>query len=89
MEHVNLLGCARLSLTELLKEWGEKPFRAQQLLRWIHQNQITDFEQMTDLAKSFRKALYERAMIKIPPVQLEKKASDGTIKWLVGVDASN
>ncbi|PZU05496.1 MAG: 23S rRNA (adenine(2503)-C(2))-methyltransferase RlmN [Francisella sp.] len=89
MERINLLGYAQLPLIELLKEWGEKPFRAQQLLHWIHQNQITDFEQMTDLAKSFRKLLYERGMVKIPPVQLEKKASDGTIKWLLGVDASN
>ena len=51
---LNLLGYAPEQLTELVAQWGGKPFRARQLQRWMHQRGVDDFEQMTDLARSFR-----------------------------------
>ena len=64
---------------------GEKPFRATQLFRWIHQRGESDFSAMTDLAKSLRDKLAVSAHI-AAPVPLSQHASvDGTIKWLFDV----
>lgn len=86
---VNLLDFDAEGLRAWCASIGEKPFRATQLTRWIHRRQESDFDKMTDLAKSFREKLKRLAVIK-PPVPLtEKKSSDGTRKWLFDVGGGN
>ncbi|NBR98381.1 MAG: 23S rRNA (adenine(2503)-C(2))-methyltransferase RlmN [Betaproteobacteria bacterium] len=68
---------------------GEKPFRARQLLRWIHQRGASDFGVMTDIAKVFRDRLAAEHLIAGPDVVSDSTASDGTRKWLLRVDAAN
>lgn len=80
---INLLDYSRTQLETLMVEWGEKSFRSQQLIKWIHQLGCTDFEQMTNLSKSFRQKLKEIAYIKLPEVIWDKASNDGTHKWLL------
>jgi len=61
---------------------GEKPFRARQLLQWIHQRGVVDFEEMTDLSKALRQRLAEDAVVALPEVQSRHDSGDGTVKWL-------
>jgi len=68
---------------------GEKPFRAKQLQRWIHQFGAHDFDAMTDLAKSLRDKLKTRAMIAAPAVISDHVSADGTRKWLLDVGQGN
>ncbi|MEZ5741359.1 MAG: 23S rRNA (adenine(2503)-C(2))-methyltransferase RlmN [Burkholderiaceae bacterium] len=64
---------------------GAKPFRARQLMRWLYQRGVTDFAQMTDLAKAFRQTLADRAEVALLPVASDNTAADGTRKWLFDV----
>jgi len=86
---INLLNYNQTQLAEYFKSIGEKPFRAQQLTRWIHHFGVHDFAQMTDIAKSLRDKLVQEAEITLPTVQLEKISNDGTRKWLIGADVAN
>ncbi|HFE37982.1 MAG TPA: 23S rRNA (adenine(2503)-C(2))-methyltransferase RlmN [Gammaproteobacteria bacterium] len=61
---------------------GEKAFRATQLLKWIYQHGVIDFEQMTDLSKSLRSKLQAIAEIKLPDIVVDQVSTDGTRKWL-------
>ncbi len=88
-EFVNLLDFDAEGLREWCASIGEKPFRATQLTRWIHRRQVSDFDQMTDLAKSFREKLRKLAVIEPPVPIAEKKSSDGTRKWLFDVGGGN
>ncbi|PZP36425.1 MAG: 23S rRNA (adenine(2503)-C(2))-methyltransferase RlmN [Roseateles depolymerans] len=89
MEAVNLLGFDLQGLAAYCEQLGEKRFRATQLFRWIHQKGASDFDQMSDLAKSLRDKLRHRAVITGLPVISEHVSSDGTIKWLFDVGAGN
>ena len=89
MEAVNLLGFDLQGLAAYCEQLGEKRFRATQLFRWIHQKGAADFDQMSDLAKSLRDNLRDRAVIRGLPVISEHVSSDGTIKWLFDVGAGN
>jgi len=82
---LNLLQFDRAGLAAYCEQHGEKPFRATQLFRWIHQRGEADFEAMSDLARSFRAKLVGQATIAGLPVASEQVASDGTIKWLFDV----
>ena len=64
----NLLDLDPAQLTAYCAELGEKPFRAKQLQRWIHQFGASDFDAMTDLAKSLREKLKTRAFVQAPAV---------------------
>ena len=68
---------------------GEKRFRATQLFRWIHQRGVSDFDQMTDLAKSLREKLKGCAHVAALPVASEHASADGTVKWLFDVGGGN
>jgi 23S rRNA (adenine2503-C2)-methyltransferase len=85
MTTVNLLGLDRTGLTAFCASLGEKPFRATQLFRWIHQKGASDFAQMSDLAASLRGKLPAVAVIEALPVLSEQISVDGTIKWLFDV----
>ena len=85
----NLLDLDPAQLVAYCGELGEKPFRAKQLQRWIHQFGVSDFEQMTDLAKSLRTKLAGRAVVVAPPVISDSTSLDGTRKWLLDVGRGN
>ncbi len=85
----NLLDLDPAQLLAYCAELGEKPFRAKQLQRWIHQFGASDFDAMTDLAKSLRDKLRTRATIAAPAVISDHTSSDGTRKWLVDVGQGN
>jgi 23S rRNA (adenine2503-C2)-methyltransferase len=88
-ERVNLLGLTRSQLESLVVEMGEKPFRARQLMKWMYKRAVGSFDDMTDLAKSFRQRLALSAEIRVPTVILRQHSSDGTRKWLLNVDRGN
>ena len=77
---INLLDFDRKGLQAFFVGLGEKPFRATQLLKWIYQEGITDFDQMTNLSKSLRNYLTEHCQISVPEIVAEQLASDGTCK---------
>ncbi|MBX7201354.1 MAG: 23S rRNA (adenine(2503)-C(2))-methyltransferase RlmN [Rhodospirillaceae bacterium] len=86
---VNLLDFDQTRLAAWFQEIGEKPFRAKQVLRWLHQHGADDFERMTDLTKGLRDTLPALAEIR-PPVLLREQASeDGTRKFLLEVGPGN
>ena len=86
---VNLLGLDHAALSQFFVEMGEKPYRAIQLLKWIHFNGVTDFNQMTDLSKALRVRLTDIAEVRLPTVLYEKAAEDGTYKWLLSLSDGN
>ncbi|CAG2152063.1 23S rRNA (adenine(2503)-C(2))-methyltransferase RlmN [Cupriavidus plantarum] len=86
---VNLLDLDADALTAYCGELGEKPFRARQLQRWIHQFGASRFDTMSDLAKSLREKLATRAEIRAPSIIADNVSTDGTRKWLVDVGAGN
>ncbi len=86
---VNLLDFDRDALIAHCERLGEKPFRAVQLFRWIHQRGTADFAQMTDLARSLREQLPQQALVAAPPLLSETAAADGTTKWLFDVGGGN
>ncbi len=88
-QRINLLGVESSGLAKQVGAWGNKPFRAKQLLRWVHQRGISDFDQMTDLAKGFRHTLTEHCTLETPSVITQKVSSDGTRKWLFDVGNNN
>jgi 23S rRNA (adenine2503-C2)-methyltransferase len=79
---INLLGQTEADLVGFFAGLAEKPFRARQLLQWIHQRNALHFEEMTDLSKSLRADLDRLATIRPPAVISEQISSDGTVKWL-------
>jgi 23S rRNA (adenine2503-C2)-methyltransferase len=85
----NLLDLDHAGLKAYCERLGEKPFRATQLFRWIHQRGVADFEQMTDLARSLRAKLAGVAEVRPLAVVTEQASKDGTRKWLFDVGAGN
>lgn len=81
-DKINLLGLSQDSLEKFLGDRSEKPFRARQLLQWIYQRGVDDFDAMTDLSKSLRSRLREDAVILPPKVQARHDSKDGCVKWL-------
>lgn len=89
MSAVNLLDFDLEGLAAFCEQLGEKRFRAVQLFRWIHQKGATDFDQMSDLAKSLRGKLQGVATLERLKVISEHVSADGTIKWLFDVGGGN
>ena len=89
MARTNLLGLDLKGLETFFVEIGEKPFRARQLLQWIHQYRIVDFAEMTNLSKVLRQKLTESAEIKPPEVLHEHVSKDGTRKWIIRLSCGN
>ncbi|MBX9895951.1 MULTISPECIES: 23S rRNA (adenine(2503)-C(2))-methyltransferase RlmN [unclassified Nitrosomonas] len=86
---INLLDYDSQALADFFIKIGEKPFRAKQLLRWIHQFGVVDFAVMSDLAKGLREKLSTTAVIELPQIIADHVAEDGTRKWLLSVGANN
>ena len=85
----NLLDFDLDGLAAFCERLGEKRFRATQLFRWIHQRGASDFDQMSDLAKSLREKLKHNAHVTALPVVTEHASADGTVKWLFDVGDGN
>ena len=88
-ERLNLLDFGQSQLEALLETWGERRFRARQLMTWIYRRGVADFEQMTDIGKGLRARLAARAEVRPPVVKLEQQAADGTRKWLLTLGCGN
>ena len=86
---VNLLDYDLPRLTAFAEEIGEKPFRARQLMRWVHHFGEADFHAMTDLTKPLREKLAQAAAVQAPALLSDATAADGTRKWLLSVGAGN
>jgi 23S rRNA (adenine2503-C2)-methyltransferase len=89
MARANLLDFDRQGMRDFFAGLGEKPYRADQVMKWIYHRLESDFGAMTDLGKSLREKLPEVAMVAPPKALLDKASSDGTRKWLLGMDAGN
>ena len=82
---INLMDLTRQQMREFFKELDEKPFRADQLVKWIYHFGEDNFDNMTNINKKLREKLKAVAEIKAPEVAVEQRSSDGTIKWAMQV----
>jgi 23S rRNA (adenine2503-C2)-methyltransferase len=89
MNRVNLLDLDAAGLTAWFAQNGEKPFRARQLLHWLHQHGEADFARMTDIAKALRDRLATTATVSPPSIVSDKLSDDGTRKFLFDVGGGN
>ena len=88
-EKTNLLNLDRLAMQEFFVGVGEKPFRATQVIQWIHQYGVDDFDAMTNLGKDLRARLRDMAEIQAPEIIQDQTAADGTRKWLLRLNGGN
>ena len=86
---VNVLEFEKHGFAQFCAEMGEKPFRARQLMRWIHQYGVDNFDAMTDISKPLRERLSIAAEVRAPRVVRATTAADGTRKWLLDVGTGN
>lgn len=86
---INLLGLDKKAMQEFFINLGEKPYRADQVLKWIHFNGAQDFNALTNISKNLRLKLAEIAEITVPQILYEKAATDGTYKWLLRLHDGN
>jgi 23S rRNA (adenine2503-C2)-methyltransferase len=82
----NLLGLTLRQMEQFFLELGEKKFRAQQVLKWIHHQGVIDFDEMTNLGRGLRETLGTVAEIRPPEIVSQHDSSDGTRKWLIRVE---
>ncbi|MDH5547620.1 MAG: 23S rRNA (adenine(2503)-C(2))-methyltransferase RlmN [Gammaproteobacteria bacterium] len=86
---INLFNLGIEGLGDYFEGIGEKRFRATQIMKWIYQRGVTDFEQMTDLSKALRARLGAEAEVCPPELALTQQSNDGTQKWLLRLDDGN
>jgi len=86
---VNLLDLDRHDLAAFMAELGEKPFRVEQLMKWIYHEGIGDFTAMSNLSKVLRARLVECAVIDPPRVVFDRASADGSHKWLIQLSGGN
>lgn len=89
LSRINLMDLDQHRMREFFVSLGEKPFRAEQVLKWIYHQGVIDFAAMTNLGAALRQRLAEVAVVQPPQVLSEKISVDGTIKWLMGSGAGN
>ncbi|WP_018693453.1 bifunctional tRNA (adenosine(37)-C2)-methyltransferase TrmG/ribosomal RNA large subunit methyltransferase RlmN [Algicola sagamiensis] len=81
VEKINLLDMTRSQMRDFFAEMGEKPFRADQVMKWMYHFGISDIEQMSNLNKKLRQKLIARTEIKAPEISQRQESADGTIKY--------
>ena len=86
---INLLGLSPAKLEAFFEQMGEKRFRATQVLKWLHQQGASSFDEMTNISKALRARLAEVAEIREPEVLLDKTSRDGTRKWVIRMDGGS
>ncbi len=82
---VNMLGLSRAQMEAFFAELGEKRFRAEQVMKWIHHHGVRDFDQMSNLGRALRERLAQVAEITPPDIADQQDSSDGTRKWAIRV----
>ncbi|MDQ7051301.1 MAG: 23S rRNA (adenine(2503)-C(2))-methyltransferase RlmN [Enterobacterales bacterium] len=87
-DKLNLLDLTRDEMVDFFKEIDEKPFRAPQVFKWLHQFVADDFEQMSNISKSLKEKLIKICEIKGPDIITEQMSKDGTIKWALSIENS-
>jgi 23S rRNA (adenine2503-C2)-methyltransferase len=85
----NLLNLNRAAMEAFFAELGEKAFRTKQVMQWLHQYDVDDFDAMTNLSKGLRAKLHEVAEIRAPEILLDQASADGTHKWVLQLDSGN
>jgi 23S rRNA (adenine2503-C2)-methyltransferase len=80
---VNLLGLPRQKMIDFFAEMGEKPFRAKQVMQWIHQYGVHDFDEMSNISKVLREKLKRISKIEGPEIVVQDISEDGTRKWVM------
>ena len=88
-EKTNLLGLSASRIGDFLESLGEKRFRGTQILKWIHQQGVTDINEMTNISKGLRASLSDVAEIALPEVVSVQDSTDGTRKWLIRMDGGS
>ncbi len=86
---INLLGLTRQQLETFFADLGEKRFRAQQVMKWIHHRGVRDFSQMTDLSQALRERLAQIADVTPPRIAEQHDSQDGTRKWAIAVEGGS
>ncbi len=86
---INLLDFSHEALKDYFTAIGEKPFRATQVIKWLHQMGADDVGQMTNLSKPLRQFLQEHAEIRAPQIVMEQQSADGTCKWVLRLEDGN
>jgi 23S rRNA (adenine2503-C2)-methyltransferase len=86
---VNLLGLTRGQLEAFFTDLGEKRFRAQQVMKWVHHRGVRDFAEMTDLSRSLRERLQDMAEVTPPIIAEQQDSADGTRKWAIAVQGGS
>lgn len=89
MQKINLLDFDRESLSAYFKDLGQPAYRATQLLKWVHEYGVADFDLMTNFSKSFRDALKQSACLDLPIIRQDEISHDGTRKWLLQLHCGN
>ena len=86
---VNLFDLDRDALVAFMGTLGEKPFRARQVMKWLHQRRVRDVRAMTDVSARTRERLAGLATTELPSVRLDRRSRDGTAKWLFELHDGN
>ena len=89
MARTNLFSLDLQGLEGFFADLGEKPFRARQVMQWIHQYRVVDFEKMSNLSKVLRQKLLDKAELSLPEVLQEYISKDGTRKWIIRLSCGN
>lgn len=88
-DKVNLLNLSHKGMHDFVAELGEPAYRAKQLIKWVHQQGLTDFNAMSNLSKAFRAKLDQQAEVRALDVAFDSGSADGTHKWLFRLDEGN
>jgi 23S rRNA (adenine2503-C2)-methyltransferase len=86
-DKIDLLGLTGEALTQLFESLGQRPFRARQIMRWVYQRGVVDFDAMTDLSQDLRRELNASASLELPNVLSAHDSADGTRKWVLDMGA--
>lgn len=86
VKKINLLNFNRQGLRDYFASIDEKPFRADQLMKWIYQAGESDFEKMTNINKALRAKLQAYCEVRAPEISEYQQAADGTIKFAILLD---
>ncbi len=78
---INLLNYSHAALKDYFTAIGEKPFRATQVIKWLHQMTVDDVRHMTNLSKNLRTFLQQQAEIRAPEIVMDQRSADGTAGW--------
>jgi 23S rRNA (adenine2503-C2)-methyltransferase len=84
-DRVNLFDLDREAMAAFFVGLGEKPFRAQQVLKWLYHERATSFDSMLNLSRELRERLATLASIELPTIRHTQRSADGTRKWLIGL----